>query len=175
MGSEMCIRDRKRYWVPSSVDSALFGTDITDYWFPVSQGSDIAFLYGVLKILFENDWLNHEFIKKHTVNLDQLRSQTDKVSWEDIVQQTGLTQNVIQEFAELIRDAKNAVLVWSMGITQHPWGADGVQMIMNLGLLRGYVGREKNGLMPIRGHSSVQGGAETVSYTHLTLPTILLV
>ena len=46
----------KRYWVPSSVDSALFGTDITDYWFPVSQGSDIAFLYGVLKILFENDW-----------------------------------------------------------------------------------------------------------------------
>ena len=154
-----------RYWVPSSVDSALFGTDITDYWFPVSQGSDIAFLYGVLKILFENDWLNHEFIQKYTVNVDQLRAQADKVSWADIVQQTGLTQNVIQEFAELIRDAKNAVLVWSMGITQHPWGADGVQMILNLGLLRGYVGREKNGLMPIRGHSSVQGGAEMGAYS----------
>ena len=52
-----------------------------------------------------------------------------------------------------------------MGITQHPWGADGVQMIMNLGLLRGYVGREKNGLMPIRGHSSVQGGAEMGAYS----------
>ena len=34
----------KKYWVPSSVDSALFGTEIADYWFPVSQGGDIAFL-----------------------------------------------------------------------------------------------------------------------------------
>ena len=155
----------KQYWVPSSADSALFGTDITDYWFPVSQGSDIAFLYGVLKVLFENDWLNHEFIERHTVDVEQIREATTKISWGDILQQTGLTQAVIHEFAELIRDAKNAVLVWSMGITQHPWGADGVQMIMNLGLLRGYVGRDKNGLMPIRGHSSVQGGAEMGAYS----------
>ena len=52
----------KRYWVPSSADSAVFGTDITDYWFPVSQGGDIAFLYGVLKILVDRKWLNEEFI-----------------------------------------------------------------------------------------------------------------
>ena len=97
--------------------------------------------------------------------MEQIREATAKVSWDDILQQTGLTQAVIHEFAELIRDAKNAVLVWSMGITQHPWGADGVQMIMNLGLLRGYVGRDKNGLMPIRGHSSVQGGAEMGAYS----------
>ena len=95
----------------------MFGTDITVYWFPVSQGSYIAFLYGVLKILFENDWLNHEFIDRHTVDVEQIRETTAKVSWDDILQQTGLTQAVIHEFAELIRDAKNAVLVWSMGIT----------------------------------------------------------
>ena len=69
------------------------------------------------------------------------------------------------EFASLIRDAKNAVLVWSMGITQHAFGGDAVSMILNLGLARGYVGRDKNGLMPIRGHSSVQGGAEMGAYS----------
>ena len=53
---------------------------------------------------------------------------------------------------------RTGVLVWSMGITQHRFGGDGVQMILNLGLSRGYVGREKSGLMPIRGHSGVQGG-----------------
>ena len=51
-----------------------------------------------------------------------------------------------------------------MGITQHAFGADAVQMILNLGLLKGYVGRDKCGLMPIRGHSSVQGGAEMGAY-----------
>jgi len=71
----------------------------------------------------------------------------------------------MREFATLIRDAKNAVLVWSMGITQHAFGGDAVQMILNLGLLRGYVGRDKCGLMPIRGHSSVQGGAEMGAYS----------
>ena len=84
----------------------VVGTDITDYWFPVSQGSDIAFLYGVLKILFENDWLNHEFIERHTVGVEQIREATAKVSWDDILQQTGLTEAVIHQFAELIRDAK---------------------------------------------------------------------
>jgi molybdopterin-dependent oxidoreductase alpha subunit len=70
----------------------------------------------------------------------------------------------MQQFAELIRDANNAVLVWSMGITQHPFGTDAVQMIINLALARGYIGRDKNGVMPIRGHSSVQGGAEMGAY-----------
>src|SRR6185369_8102559 len=53
----------KRYWVPSTLGSALFGTDIADYWFPVSQGGDIAFLWGVLKILFENGWVDERFIR----------------------------------------------------------------------------------------------------------------
>src|SRR5206468_3347286 len=78
--------------------------------------------------------------------------------------QSGLSRDDMQEFAELIRDARNAVLVWSMGITQHAFGGDAVSMILNLGLARGYVGRDKNGLMPIRGHSSVQGGAEMGAY-----------
>src|SRR5215210_37060 len=52
----------KKYWVPSSMRSALFGTEIADYWFPVQQGGDIAFLSGVIKILIENDWINYSFI-----------------------------------------------------------------------------------------------------------------
>jgi len=52
-----------------------------------------------------------------------------------------------------------------MGITQHAFGGDAVQMILNLGLTKGFVGRDKCGLMPIRGHSSVQGGAEMGAYS----------
>ena len=70
----------------------------------------------------------------------------------------------MEEFAALLTNAKNAVLVWSMGITQHVYGGDAVSMVLNLGLARGYVGRDLNGLMPIRGHSSVQGGAEMGAY-----------
>jgi molybdopterin-dependent oxidoreductase alpha subunit len=154
----------ERYWVPSTAKSAVFGTDIMDYWFPVSQGGDIAFLYGALKILFANGWHDQEFIAKHTAGFDELKAAAEKIDWATLEKHCGLSWRSIQEFAELIRDAKNAVLVWSMGITQHAFGGDAVSMILNLGLARGYVGRDKCGLMPIRGHSSVQGGAEMGAY-----------
>ncbi len=154
----------KKYWVPSNADSALFGTDIADYWFPVSQGGDIAFLSGVLKILFAEGWVNRDFIKNHTTGFEELAGHVAAMDWEPLERAAGLDRAAMREFAELIRDAKNAVLVWSMGITQHPWGGDGVQTILNLALARGYIGHDKNGVMPIRGHSSVQGGAEMGAY-----------
>jgi molybdopterin-dependent oxidoreductase alpha subunit len=154
----------ERYWVPSTPSSAVFGTDIADYWFPVSIGGDIAFLAGVLKILVENDWLDSEFIKTYTTGFEELKLRLTGFNFDELEKQSGLDRAAMQEFAGLIRNAKSAVLVWSMGITQHAFGADAVQMILNLGLARGYVGRDKCGLMPIRGHSSVQGGAEMGAY-----------
>jgi molybdopterin-dependent oxidoreductase alpha subunit len=154
----------ERYWVPSSPVSAVFGTDVVDYWFPVSVGGDIAFLAGVLKILIEENWLDEKFIRDHTTGFAELNSRIVNFKFDDLEAQSGLSHSAMHEFAGLIREAKNAVLVWSMGITQHAYGADTVQMILNLGLARGWIGRDKCGLMPIRGHSSVQGGAEMGAY-----------
>jgi len=154
----------KRYWVPSTAASAVFGTDIADYWFPVAQGGDIAFLHGVLKIIFANGWQDDVFIREYSVGIEELRRQVEGLDWAELEVQAGLGRASMEEFAELIHQARNAVLVWSMGITQHPFGADAVRMILNLGLAKGYVGRDKCGLMPIRGHSSVQGGAEMGAY-----------
>ena len=155
----------QKYWVPSSVGSALFGTDIADWWFPVSQGGDIAFLYGVMQILLKQGWYDREWVEQNTAELEDLKSQISDFKLEDLEHQSGLDRLAMQEFAEMIRDAKNAVLVWSMGITQHIYGGDGVSMILNLGLLKGWVGRDHCGLMPIRGHSGVQGGAEMGAYS----------
>ncbi len=155
----------ERYWVPSSAKSAVFGTDITDYWFPVAQGGDIAFIYGVLKVLVENDWHAKTWIDEHAAGFAELEAHVRSFDWPVLEEQSGLSRQSMTEFATLLRDATNAIFVWSMGITQHRFGGDAVQMVLNLGLARGYVGREKTGLMPIRGHSSVQGGAEMGAYS----------
>ena len=155
----------ERYWVPSTLSSAVFGTDIADYWFPVSTGGDIAFLYGVVKILIAQGWVDQDFISGHTAGFENLKSEALKLDFNDLETQSGVSRASMREFAELIRDARTAVLVWSMGITQHACGGDSVQMILNLGLLKGFVGKDKCGLMPIRGHSSVQGGAEMGAYS----------
>ncbi|HYP08445.1 MAG TPA: FdhF/YdeP family oxidoreductase [Bryobacteraceae bacterium] len=153
-----------RYWIPSIASSALFGTDVADYWFPVAQRGDVAFLYGVIKVLAETGQYDASFVERHTTGFDELRAAALAMPWARIEAESGLSRAGLEEFADLIANAKTAVLVWSMGITQHDCGADTVQMILNLGLMKGFVGREKCGLMPIRGHSGVQGGAEMGAY-----------
>jgi len=153
-----------KYWVPSNVESAVFGTRITDRFFLVNVGGDIAFLNGTLKVMLADGWVDQDFIANHTVGLDEVRAALDVQSFQELEAQAGVPRSEMEAFARLLGQARTAVLVWSMGITQHEFGEDNVRAIINLGLTRGFVGRDKCGLMPIRGHSGVQGGAEMGAY-----------
>ena len=149
-----------RYWVPSVTKSALFGTRFADDFFPIHIGGDTAFFYGVLKHLIENNWLDREFIAARTAGWDEVAAKTKVFAWETLERDSGLSRAHMFRFAEAFGKARSAIFVWSMGITQHRYGSDNVKAIVNLQLARGNVGRVKTGLMPIRGHSGVQGGAE---------------
>jgi len=150
----------ERYWVPSVPGSALFGTRFADEFFAIHTGGDIGFINGVLKHLIENRWVDEDFIEKHTTGFYPVRVEVVSQTWEQLEQQAGVSKDRMLDFARMYHEAKSAIFVWSMGITHHRFGVDNVKSIVNLGLARGIVGREKCGLMPIRGHSGVQGGSE---------------
>jgi molybdopterin-dependent oxidoreductase alpha subunit len=150
----------RRYWVPSVPESALFGTRIADDWFAVDTGGDLAFLNGVLKVLVAEDWLDHSFIRARTSGFEEARATVAGQDWEGLERASGTSRAEMSRFARMLADAQDGILVWSMGLTQHAHGVPTIQALINVGLARGWVGREKTGLMPIRGHSGVQGGAE---------------
>jgi anaerobic selenocysteine-containing dehydrogenase len=60
----------ERYWIPSVAESALFGTKLTDHWFAVHTGGDLAFLVGTLKALLEMDAIDHTFVAEHTTGFE---------------------------------------------------------------------------------------------------------
>ncbi|MBI5855814.1 MAG: FdhF/YdeP family oxidoreductase [Nitrospirae bacterium] len=150
----------ERYWIPSVAESALFGTRLADAFFHIQVGGDIAFSYGVLKHLVERDWVNREFIASRTSGWPALEAKVQALSWDIIERDAGLSRADLLRFAAALGQARHAIFVWSMGITQHRYGSDNVRALVNLQLARGNVGRPHAGLMPIRGHSGVQGGAE---------------
>jgi molybdopterin-dependent oxidoreductase alpha subunit len=149
-----------RYWIPSVTESAVFGTRITDDFFQIHHGGDIAFSYGVLKHIIENNWQDKDFIARRTAGWEELEGRVRSLSWEALERSAGQTRADMFRFAEAFGKARHAIIVWSMGITQHRYGSDNVRALVNLQLSRGNIGREHTGLMPIRGHSGVQGGAE---------------
>ncbi len=150
----------ERYWIPSVARSAVVGTKLADAFYEVHTGGDIAFINGVLKHLLETGNVDQEFIARSTVGFEDLRHALDAQPWELLEKQSGVPKERMIDFANRYAAAKSAVFVWSMGITQHRFGTENVKAIANLALARGMIGREHCGLMPIRGHSGVQGGSE---------------
>lgn len=154
------------YWIPSIPESALFGTKLADDFYQVNIGGDIAFMNGVMKCWFEMERetpgsaIDRAFVNAHTNGYEELKTHVEQQEWEQLERSSGLPRERIEEFARLLAAAKSSVFVWSMGLTQHRFGTDNISQVANLALLRGFLGREFCGVMPIRGHSGVQGSGE---------------
>ena len=155
----------EKYWVPSNPESALFGTKIADSFHLVNVGGDIAFINGAIKHMIEHGLVDRHFIDNYTEGFEGLRQSLEAQPWDQLERLSGTSEDEMRAFGQTVGEAQTAVFVWSMGITQHEFGENNVQSIINLGLTKGFVGRDKCGLMPIRGHSGVQGGAEMGCYS----------
>ena len=154
----------ERYWVPSKAESFLFGTKLCDLHVPVRPEGDVALANAVLKILIDREAIDRSFVDAHTSGWDELVDFLGTQSIDDLCQRAGLALDVVRRFADEYAQASSTIFVWSMGITQHRHGVEGVKALVNLALARANVGRDGAGLMPIRGHSGVQGGAEMGAY-----------
>jgi molybdopterin-dependent oxidoreductase alpha subunit len=154
----------ERYWVPSNVESAVFGTRISDLHVPVRPGGDVALANATLKLLIERGAVDEAFVADHTEGYGAMVEALAGQPLDDLLAAAGVDRATVEAFVDELVRAGGAVFVWSMGITQHRAAADGVRAIVNLALATGSVGREGVGLMPIRGHSGVQGGAEMGAY-----------
>jgi len=147
-----------RFKVPSDWRSMLLGNNqiATDYIQP-NIGGDLALFKGIAKVLLEKSHVDSEFIANYTHGFDVFSQDVKETSWEEIVEVSGIDQWQIEYLAGEYSKAENVVFSWAMGITHHEHGVENVESIVNLALLRGMVGRKHAGLLPLRGHSNVQG------------------
>jgi molybdopterin-dependent oxidoreductase alpha subunit len=116
----------ERYWIPSVTESALFGTKIADDFFQIHTGGDKAFIAGVIKHMIDRQWIDHDFVNSKTSGFDDLKAALGAYSWELLESASGTTRDEMLRFARMVGQARTAVFVWSMGITQH---RDGVRLV----------------------------------------------
>ena len=126
----------------------------------MDTGGDLAFLTGVFRVLVEEGWTDGDFIARATGGFEAAAAAALAQPWEQLEANSGTTRAEMRRFAEMLHRARHGIFVWSMGLTQHVHGVDTVRALVNVALALGWVGRPHTGLMPIRGHSGVQGGAE---------------
>jgi molybdopterin-dependent oxidoreductase alpha subunit len=143
--------------VPSSPWSFLFGTKIATLYVQPHIGGDLALLTGIAKRIDELGAQDAAFLQQHCRGSDAWLDHLRQIPWNEIHAKSGVGQQPIDAMAERYAAAKSVIFGWTMGITHHTHGVANVQAIANLALMRGMIGRPRAGLMPIRGHSNVQG------------------
>lgn len=139
------------------VKSLIPGSDIASLYLQPIPGSDVALFIGIQKSLIEQGFLRQAYLEAYTENWQAVVEQARSTPWDEITSTCGVSQADIAAAATIIGTAKGVVFGWAMGITQHRNGVDNVISIVNTALMSGNVGREGAGVMPVRGHSNVQG------------------
>jgi molybdopterin-dependent oxidoreductase alpha subunit len=133
------------------------GTALTDVFLQVRINGDVALLKGIMKGLIEADAIDPEFVYAKTAGFIQFTEALQKIRWEEIVENSGVSQIEIQQAVQILCKSKATITCWAMGLTQHKNAVATIQEIVNLALLQGNIGKPGAGLCPVRGHSNVQG------------------
>lgn len=158
-----------RFTNPQSPTEMLSGseTPISTQYHQVRIGGDLAAIMGVCKAVIgthdeairdgKEGILDVQFISEHTHGFEEFAAYARALAWEDIERASCLTRVDLEVAALEYMRAKAVIAVYGMGLTQHRNGVETVQMLSNLLLLRGNIGKPGAGICPVRGHSNVQG------------------
>ena len=146
----------ERFKVPSSVRSMLRATRIADLHVQPTIGGDALLLTAVIKSLIARGAINEHFVNTCADGWDAFAKVVDDTSWDDIAA-CGVSRDEIERFADMVAASSGTIWAWAMGVTHHADGVGTVQLIANAAIARGMLGRPGAGLLPLRGHSNVQG------------------
>lgn len=165
------LRERglERFVNPQSPREMLgpSSTVISTQYHQVAIGGDLAAVMGIAKALLEMDRqaiadghpavLDHAFIAEHTHGFERFVSEVEAHDWETLERHSGLGRGAMEAAATVYARSERVMVIYGMGMTQHRHGVENVQMLVNLLLLRGNIGKPGAGICPVRGHSNVQG------------------
>lgn len=165
------LRERglERFASPQHVADMLSPTGVTisSVFIRPRLGGDLALLKGVAKRVLELDdaaiasgeerVLDTDFIQRHTAHFAEFAADLRRESWDALIAESGVSREDIEALTGIYVRGKAVIATWGMGLTQHKHAVATVQMLANLMLMRGNIGRPGAGLCPVRGHSNVQG------------------
>ncbi len=147
----------ERFHLPSRPLSLLFGSPIASLYVQPLAGGDVAFLVGTLKALGEMGALDREFLARHAEGSQAALSHAASLTWQEVVEGSGVERATIERVASLLARSRASIFCWAMGLTHHESGVDNVLALSNLAIATGMVGKPGAGMLPLRGHSNVQG------------------
>lgn len=133
---------------------------LADLYLPIKPRTDVALLNGMLHILIKHELINRDYIDKNTTGFEELSKSVETYTPERVSHITGLSQELIYKTALLCGQANAAMIGWTMGVNHSTQGTATVNLINNLALLTGNIGRAGASPLSITGQCNAMGTRE---------------
>jgi formate dehydrogenase major subunit len=132
-----------------------------DEYVRIRSGSDIAFLFGLLHIIFKNGWEDKKYINDRVYGMDKVKEEVlAKWTLDKVEEACGVGPEQLLKVATWLHENRPGTIVWCMGQTQHTIGNAIVRASCILQLALGNVGKSGGGTNIFRGHDNVQGATD---------------
>jgi len=134
--------------------------DFADTHVPLNVGSDVALINGIMNVLISENLYDKKYVESCTEGFEDLKKKAMEYPPERAAGISGIPADNIRELARKMASVKPAMLMYTLGITEHICGVNNVMSCANLQMLLGNVGFECGGVNPQRGQNNVQGACD---------------
>ncbi|CAM3536366.1 Fumarate hydratase [Arcobacter aquimarinus] len=131
-----------------------------DLYCRIRTGTDIAFLYGIIRLIRENNWYDKSFIEQRVFGMDDIFKECEEYTPEHVEDITGCPKEILIQAATAFASAKPGCLIWNQGWTQHTIGSSNTRLGSIMQLSLGNLGKPGGGCNILRGHDNVQGSTD---------------
>ncbi|MFS0898145.1 molybdopterin-dependent oxidoreductase [Mycolicibacterium litorale] len=131
-----------------------------DLHLPITPGTDLALLNGLLHLLVERGDIDEQFIAEHTEGWAAMTPFLADYPPARVAEITGLDEADLHLAAAMIADAKDWVTCWAVGANQSSHGTANTNAICNLHLATGAICRPGAGPLSLTGQPNAMGGRE---------------
>ncbi len=138
-------------------------TDMVDFaamHVQINVGSDVALINGIIHVLISEDLYDKQYVESCTVGFEDIKKKAMEYPPERAAEIAGVSPDTIRDLARRLASTKPAMLMYTLGITEHICGVNNVMSCANLQMLLGNVGFECGGVNPLRGQNNVQGACD---------------
>ena len=134
--------------------------DFANLHVQIKVGSDVALINGVMNVLINEKLYDKKYVESCTTGFEELKKKAMEYPPERAAEISGVSADTIRDLARRLASVKPAMLMYTLGITEHVCGVNNVMSCANLQMLLGNVGFECGGVNPLRGQNNVQGACD---------------
>ena len=147
---------------PRKVELAKYAT----YHLQLKPGTNVAMLNMMLYYIISEGAEDSTFISKRTEGYEEMKAEILKLDMDELQEITGVDKDLVQEASLAYAKANCAMEFHGLGVTEHLQGTFTVQLIADLVMITGNVGKKYAGMNPLRGQNNVQGAADMGAQPH---------